>query len=468
MSPQTDLYRSDRSTTFKDAMATVTTADTLYFEPQGEVSSVWNLLSEMAGSYSDQNPDVALFLTTLSEGITPEEAANRFLVALKKAKTKTVVFASLDLIEFDTETTAFLRTLVTEAPKKLDFLFEGREVEYPFWKPLVEANKVVPHGTGTLFQTDKEHHLTIKALGGTRTVRADGKFMNEWDGPLPYFLFMFMVTMIARTGQVYRDDIFAVIWALLALKEATNVFHVTKRKVSERMLFEISSYGNGMYKFAENVHVEYDVARFEEVLIEAEKSNDDAERLNLLAEAIHLYRGPFMYGFEENFFVKGGKGITDVLKEEDVTKYEWLMQVRTELRDKHLTALVQIARLYAKLGDKSSIARAINSYALVLKETPEREDAARGKMRLLAQTGKFDEAIAVYEALADHLHANLHKLSPSPMTEVIRLEVLIQRSVEESDMETARKLVQEVRKIAAANKSFKPDAETIRVLGLVE
>ena len=35
-----------------------------------------------------------------------------------------------------------------------------------------------------------------------------------------------------------RDDIFNTFWPSLSIKEATNVFHVTKRKVNEILGFE--------------------------------------------------------------------------------------------------------------------------------------------------------------------------------------------------------------------------------------
>ena len=41
--------------------------------------------------------------------------------------------------------------------------------------------------------------------------------------------------------MVTRDEIFETFWPGLPTKEATNVFHVTKRKISERLGYELTS-----------------------------------------------------------------------------------------------------------------------------------------------------------------------------------------------------------------------------------
>jgi two-component SAPR family response regulator len=65
----------------------------------------------------------------------------------------------------------------------------------------------------------------------------NGQTINNWDGALPRNLFFYFVDHPLIT----RDQIFEVFWPRLATKDATNVFHVTKRKISERITMKIEN-----------------------------------------------------------------------------------------------------------------------------------------------------------------------------------------------------------------------------------
>ena len=77
--------------------------------------------------------------------------------------------------------------------------------------------------------------LEVYAFGRGHAL-VNGLPITNWDGALPRNLFFFFMDH----PLVTRDEIFETFWPDLSVKEATNVFHVTKRKITERISMKIS------------------------------------------------------------------------------------------------------------------------------------------------------------------------------------------------------------------------------------
>ena len=88
--------------------------------------------------------------------------------------------------------------------------------------------------------TDKQVLLEVRALGNGH-VLLDGREVEDWDGLLPRSLFFYLVDK----GMTTRNDIFDTFWPTLSVREATNVFHVTKRKISEVLGTDLTVYWSG-------------------------------------------------------------------------------------------------------------------------------------------------------------------------------------------------------------------------------
>jgi len=99
--------------------------------------------------------------------------------------------------------------------------------------------------------------LEVRALG-TGRVLLNGIEVNEWDGLLPRSLFFYLVDR----GMTTRNDIFETFWPKLSVREATNVFHVTKRKISEVLGIDLTIYWSGFYRISPNIQLSYDVVLF--------------------------------------------------------------------------------------------------------------------------------------------------------------------------------------------------------------
>src|SRR6185295_16856224 len=119
---------------------------------------------------------------------------------------------------------------------------------------------------GGMFSATEEErpHIEVYAFG-SGVVRVNGLPVDTWDGPLPRNLFYYFVDH----PMVTRDEIFETFWPDLNTKEATNVFHVTKRKISERLGFDLTTYAGGFYYHSTKINLQYDVAVFDALIEEA-------------------------------------------------------------------------------------------------------------------------------------------------------------------------------------------------------
>ena len=168
---------------------------------------------------------------------------------------------------------------------------------------------------------------------GTGRVYLNGRMIVRWDGVLPRLLFFFLVDK----GMVRRDEIFETFWPNMSIKEATNVFHVTKRKINEVLGMDLTIYRSGFYCITDKVNLLYDVMQFNRMLQDSEISDPEVLEA-LLQDTIRLYRG-------------------DYLATSDA---QWVKHRREEMRQAYGGALYALALLNREKGD----AELANTYFL--------------------------------------------------------------------------------------------------------
>jgi DNA-binding SARP family transcriptional activator len=214
-----------------------------------------------------------------------------------------------------------------------------------------------------------ERLLEVRAFGPGR-VQVDGRDVTNWDGYLPRSLFFYFVDR----GMVTRKEIFDTFWPGLSSKEATNVFHVTKRKVNELMGADITEFESGFYRIAPQVTVQYDVTLFEENLRAAAATTDAVHAFVLYERAVVLYRGEFLSS----------------------THMEWIQRRAAHLRGLVVDALMHMARLSELRGD---LARALSSLLRAFGLMPFREDIAMQAMQMSVRQGYRDQAERIFQTL---------------------------------------------------------------------
>lgn len=303
----------------------------------------------------------------------------------------------LDCAPCDADFERFMRALVGALAADSQLVCCGRALAYQPWYDFVAAGQAVVLGTESrgndvIFTAEPRPRpqLEVYALGRGYAL-INGRHITNWDGALPHNLFFYFIDHPLAT----RDMIFETFWPELTVKEATNVFHVTKRKISERLSvkedggpgYELTQYSGGFYIPGAHIARHYDVGEFTDALDRALTASDDAQEEALLARAIALYRAPFA----------------------ETVEMPWAAQRREQLRQSYAQALISLGRLHRRRGD---LQQALGAFMRALKETPVREDIHRDAMNLYLKLGLPHEALRQYRAL-EHLLDETLRIGPA-------------------------------------------------------
>lgn len=266
---------------------------------------------------------------------------------------------------------------------------------------VVVLSRVLPNGVldneqirsqATFFPTDprvmlwdyaengEETLLEVRAFGEGR-VHVNGRSVDNWDGALPRALFFYLVDK----GMVTRAEIFQTFWGGLNTREATNVFHVTKRKISEVLGTELTLYGSGFYHISPKIQLSYDVSLFNQLVQDSDSSEGGDDQM--LRQAISLYRGDYLMSL----------------------KSDWIVERRDSLQQSVCDAMISLGKIYEGKGEFSE---ALGCFLRAAHLRPEREDAAYAIMRLYNELNLPQDAIYAYQRLSSTLKSKL-KVEPS-------------------------------------------------------
>lgn len=362
-------------------------------------STLRAFLSNMAEALRDFDPKFGAQTAQAAgkSGISPQELADALLADLAKAKPKPsfLVLDNFDYLPHLNDVTAFIYRLADKMPGGFRLVINGRELSHQAWAKLVKSGSATVLGDsltldGGIYSKDGVSHPHLEVYGFTGgSVFVNGLPLTTWDGPLPRNLFYFFVDH----PMITRDEIFEAFWPELPTKEATNVFHVTKRKISERLGYELTAYSGGFYRPSGQMDVHYDVQRFESRVQEGSLTEKPGNPIRMWYDAILLYRSPFLYGLE----------------------MPWIQKRREELRMAYVEALVGVARIYKSLKE---FERAVSYYLRALREVPSREDIHRDVMSIYDLIGQKQKAMEQYRLLEETLKRTLN-ITPSKPTRVL-------------------------------------------------
>ncbi len=306
-----------------------------------------------------------------------------------------------DRAPLDSRFREFIEAAVSQLSPNVQFAFSSRRLTYEPWYNMVSRGDAVVLGTENrkddgmfTVETPARPQLEVYALGRGYAL-VNGQMITNWDGALPRNLFFYFMDHPLTT----RDEIFATFWPELSIKEATNVFHVTKRKISERISmkvgdtksYELTQYGGGFYTPSEKIVRHYDVADFQDAIDRAMVSMNDDQEKALLSEAIELYKAPYL----------------------QTVSMPWVEERRDQLRQLYAQALINMARLHKRRDD---LDHALGYFIRALKETPEREDVHREVMTIYLKQEMYEDARRQYHTLERILKETLG-IGPSRETQ---------------------------------------------------
>ena len=309
----------------------------------------------------------------------------------------------LDRVPHDDAFQQFIAGLLENLADGLQLVVNSRLLTYDSWIEWVNRDEAVVLGAANqrnhlIFNKAREvkPQLEVYAFGRGHAV-SNGREIQSWDGALPRNLFFYFID----NSLVTRDQIFEIFWPKLSIRDATNVFHVTKSKITERISmmvsgggsYELTTYSAGFYVPSDKIVRHYDVADFEHAVEGALLSTDPALRQALYREAIELYKAPFLFPLN----------------------LPWVEARRKQLQAMYAEALNGMARL--KAGEQAW-EEALGFYARALKESPQREDFHRGAMRMYINLGRNADAWQHYSLLEKQFKRSLG-VKPSRETQAL-------------------------------------------------
>jgi two-component SAPR family response regulator len=303
----------------------------------------------------------------------------------------------MDRVPFDSDFERFIRALVKALPANVQIIVSSRQLTYEPWHSLLTQGQAVVLGTEkrrdeVMFAPEPKARPQLEVYAfGRGYVLVNGQMITNWDGALPRNLFFYFLDR----PLVTRREIFETFWPNLPTKEATNVFHVTKRKISERIslkidptkTFELTQYGSGFYTPSEKLTRHYDVTDFQADVERAMITADEAEEENLLQRAVTAYRAPF-------------------LQDDDMP---WMVERREKLRQLNAQALINLGRIYKRRQEDP---KALGFFSRALTQTPEREDIHREVIQIYLRLGMKADARNQYNRLSEILR-DQYNIGPS-------------------------------------------------------
>jgi len=367
----------------------------LYYRIPTDVTTLTDWMSTLVTEFDEV---LGSFGSNL-RGVLPDGSAEMLgqalaadLTAYSGGQPIVLFIDELDRMPLDNGFRKFISALVNGLPDNIQIAFSSRLLTHQPWYDMVARGEAAVLGTeyrkdDVMFTVESapKPQLEVYALGRGYAL-VNGQPITNWDGALPRNLFFYFIDH----SLVTRDEIFATFWPDLSVKEATNVYHVTKRKISERISmkvgdtrnYELTQYNGGFYTPSEKVVRHYDVGDFQECVERALLTGDEREEEALLTRAIDLYKAPFLQTIE----------------------MKWVVERRDQLRQQYAQALISMGRICKRREDDQY---ALGYFIRALKETPEREDIHREVMATYLKLNMVKDARAQYERLDQILHETL-------------------------------------------------------------
>lgn len=313
--------------------------------------------------------------------------------------------------EFDPQTWAdtmapFLESLVSTLGDSVKIVLSSRMQSYHPFNTVVTSGVTVILGIewerNTLrfvVETQPKPQIEIYAFGKPQAL-VNGHEIVQWEGMLPKLMFYYL----ADHRLVTRDQVFHDFWPKVSTKDATDIFHVTKHKVTEVLSrplnsqpLDLTQYTQGFYVPSRLFVRHYDVAEFEAAVERAQNAESLAEREVHARTALNLYQGPFLEGLSA----------------------QWIIERREELAQLHAEAQIMMGRVYAEQGHPAEAAAA---YEAALKVLPMREDVQRELIRSYLGMGDIVSAHRHLAAIEDKAYRKMG-LRPTPESVELRTEV---------------------------------------------
>jgi hypothetical protein len=304
-----------------------------------------------------------------------------------------LIFDSFDLSAGESEISRFVVDLALRLPEGSLIVINGREVERVQWlMPVLATAKTILLKDGEISQQqfmDKDvestgYGLEILALGPGK-VFFNNVAIDHWEGHLPRLLLFFAIDR----GTITRDDFHRAFWGDLSGDQATNVFHVTKRRlhralgnvIEEGGSFELLVHQDGAYRLRPGVEIYYDGFEWTQALLAArDRSNPKPEES--YRRVVELYRGPFLKGHDDLW-----------IEQRRASMEAGFVEAIRFLAEEASVTFAEDPRQNFRASDE-----ALRLYSLGLAESPQSSEIVKDAVSMLLGLGRRMEALAFIES----------------------------------------------------------------------
>lgn len=370
-----------------------------YYAMQDEDTTLFTMLANLIDDY--QFPEDFGHQTheaIHAKGSTPEDLAHSFAADLGALHNDrfALILDEIDRLKVDQDAAnRFFTELAVQMPQNAQIVVDGRQLYRHPWHTLILQGYAESIGdsvaiNGGMYDRNAPElgQIEFFSLSGNPRIVSDGRSIRSWDGSLPRNLCYYFI----EQQMVTRQQIFDTFWPHLGVKEATNVFHVTKRKISEKVGYDITAYSNGFYVPSSTVKVMYDARTFETLVEEAINNPDETDPATWF-KAIQLYRHPYLEGLD----------------------MPWIIEKRARLKEGYVAALIGIGRFHRALEEPE---RALGYFLRAVAEQPNREDVHRDVMQLYHDSGNTAAAVHQYKDL-ERILKQAYNLKPAKETRAL-------------------------------------------------
>jgi len=257
----------------------------------------------------------------------------------------------------------------------------------------VHRKRILPGLALSAAVAQPQPSLRIYALGDPR-VELDGQSV-QWPVTQSRDLFF---CLLQHSSGLHKERIGEIFWPDHAPQKMDGIFRSTMYRLRRTLARQVILFEDDLYRFNPSVGHWLDVEAFEALLDGAKPPVPRAKTIDLLEEALTLYRGDYLQGIYA----------------------DWSTLERERLRSRYLVALETLAELHAP---GTNPRRAIELYQRLLSLDPYREAVHRKVMRCYQRMGDRAAAIRQYQACVEILRDDLG-LSPAKETEEAYLEII--------------------------------------------
>ncbi len=293
-----------------------------------------------------------------------------------------VIFDNFDYAENSEEVQRFVEELIVKLPDNCLAVINGRsQPRFPWNSLIAQTRAIILDDDKVVTQAIQPHQenpigqLDIFALG-PGFVFFNDRPITEWEGHLPRLLLFFAVDR----GVITRDDFHRAFWGDLSDIQATNVFHVTKRRLHRAFELEMLEHQESNYRLRPGISIYYDAFEWTQALIRArDVSNPDPSKD--YERVLELYRGPFLKGHDDS----------------------WILTRRQDIQAGYVEAAIHLANQYAERyrvnreTEHSALEKAITLSRDALHESPNNAELVANTIRLLTEFGRRSEAVSIFK-----------------------------------------------------------------------